>query len=214
MMRATMILAGLLAVANASAFAAEASPDAAALREAVAKHVLSCGVPFAKEMTRANLVAAFGAADVSDVDVPGAEGEGSTRETLLFAKKPADRVRIEWADAKTAKGVATVMVTTGSHWLGPNGVHPGSTILELEKVNGKPFIFSGLGWDYGGRIVDWRGGALQAKAGGCTLGILLTDNPATPGAAHDKVQGDAKFRSDNALARAANPIVVELEVSF
>ena len=213
-MRAMTLLTGLVAAAGAPALAAEASADAAALREGLAKHVLSCGAPFAKDMTRANLVAAFGAANVSDVDVPGAEGEGSTRETLLFAEKPADRVRIEWADEKTAKGVATVMVTTGSHWLGPNAVHPGSTILELEKVNGKPFFFSGLGWDYGGRIVDWRGGALQAKAGGCTLGILLTDNPATPQAAHDKVQGDTKFRSDNSLARAANPIVVELEVSF
>jgi hypothetical protein len=212
--RATAILAGLLAAANVSAFAAEASPDVAALREGVARHILACGAPFAKDLSRARLVEAFGAAHVSDVDVPGAEGEGSTRETLLFADNPAERVRFEWADEKTAKGVAATTISAGSRWLGPGAVHPGSTIQELEKANGKAFTFYGLDWDYGGKVLDWRGGAFQTKPDGCALGIDLTDNPATAAAAQAKVQGEKKFLSDNALARAARPIVFNLVLSF
>ena len=47
-------------------------------------------------------------------------------------------------------------------WKTDAGVTLGITLQELQQLNGKPFLFSGFGWDYGGRVTDWNGGAFNS----------------------------------------------------
>lgn len=49
-----------------------------------------------------------------------------------------------------------------SSWQTEDGLRIGTTMQELEALNGKPFEFTGLDWDYGGRVTDWKGGKYPA----------------------------------------------------
>jgi hypothetical protein len=123
-----------------------------------AQRNFGCSGSIFRALSKSSLTAAYGASNASVEKVIGAEGESVTMETVLFSKRPREKIRIGWSD-KANKIVSGVDVF-GSKWVGPGGVHVWSTIAELEQVNGKPFTFSGLGWDYGGLVKDWRGGAL------------------------------------------------------
>jgi hypothetical protein len=39
------------------------------------------------------------------------------------------------------------------------------TLGQLQKLNGRPFLFNGFGWDYGGLVTSWDGGRLEKRAG-------------------------------------------------
>ena len=177
-----------------------------------------CAGPIFRALSKSSLAAAYGASNVSVEKVIGAEGESVTMETALFAKRPAEKIRIDWSDRakKTVSGVEVF----GSKWVGPAGVHVGSTIAELEQANGKPFTFSGLGWDYGGLVKDWRGGALgplKRTRGGpgnlppdCRMGIELASAPSAPEAATAAVESEQDFQSDDPKVAAAHIIVAKI----
>jgi hypothetical protein len=59
--------------------------------------------------------------------------------------------------------------TYSSRWGSSSGVRLGMTLKELEELNGKPFQFSGIGWDYGGGISGWDGGKLDKASIGITV---------------------------------------------
>jgi hypothetical protein len=202
----------ILAAQAVSAPANAGEKDLAALRADIAKHTLPCGADFPRNLTRAELVSAFGAAEISAVKVYGAEGEGPTHmNTVLFGKKPADGIQIAWTDDAAGMGVDSISITKGSKWHGPGGVHSGSTIVEIEKANGKPFTFHGLGWDYGG-VYHWNGGLFDGKQNGCAVTMIFDVNPAVPNAATDKVEGELELQSTNPILRAANPIATGITV--
>jgi hypothetical protein len=47
------------------------------------------------------------------------------------------------------------------------------TLAQLEKLNGKPFTFSGFGWDYGGGVAGWGGGKLENSG----ISVQLRESP-------------------------------------
>jgi hypothetical protein len=202
----------MILIAQALAGSADAGPkDLAALRAAITTHMLPCGAAFPHNLTRAELAAAFGAAEISAKKVYGAEGEGDPREdVVLFANKPADRIQIAWSDEKTGS-VESLSVAAGSKWRGPGAIHIGSTLQELEKVNGKAFTFHGLGWDYGG-VYNWNQGLLDGKPNGCAVSIDFDVNPAAPKNATDKIEGERKLESNDPALRAANPIAIAITI--
>lgn len=51
----------------------------------------------------------------------------------------------------------------GSEWATAEGLKVGSSLADLEKINGQPFKFTGFDWDYGGTVTNWNGGALAGK---------------------------------------------------
>lgn len=62
-------------------------------------------------------------------------------------------------------GASAYTSEPGSHWASAeHGVRVGTSLEELERLNGGPFIFSGFGWDYGGNIYDWLGGKLEGHS--------------------------------------------------
>jgi hypothetical protein len=183
-----------------------------------AQRTFGCAGSIFRALSKSSLATAYGASNVSVEKVIGAEGESVTMETALFAKRPAEKIRIEWSD-KANKIVSGVDVF-GSKWIGPGGVHVGSTIAELEQANGRPFTFSGLGWDYGGLVKDWRGGALgpvKPTRGGpgnlppdCRMDIELASAPSAPEAATAAVEGEQDFQSDDPKVAAAHIIVAKI----
>lgn len=46
-------------------------------------------------------------------------------------------------------------------WKTPQGVSIGTTLKELEKLNGGPFKLAGFAWDYEGAIISWEEGKMS-----------------------------------------------------
>ena len=90
------------------------------------------------------LGAVYGATNVSVEKVIGAEGESQTYETALFARRPAEKIRIEWSNSTNK--VASDVDVFGSKWIGPSGIHVGSTIAEVGTLRQAVHFFRpGLG---------------------------------------------------------------------
>jgi hypothetical protein len=167
---------------------------------------LSC-TAFA-EMSEAALRAAYGEGNLVEQTLPGAEGESYTA-TVLYADDPTRRLEIVWEDDATKMRPANVSVSgDASVWTGPNGLSIGDELAQIEQMNGRPFKLWGFGWDYGGWVSDWNGGAL-APHDGCITRVRFEAT-----AESNNAQGDREFLSDSAEIRGANPKVVAFALVF
>ena len=187
----------------------EATTIAAAPAPAPGAYELSCAA-FASA-TGASLEQRFGAANVVQQNIPGAEGEESPG-TVLFPNDPSRRVEIMWNDTpgRTSPASITVSGTQGQHsqWTGPHGLVLGENMTDVERANGGAFILYGFEWDYGGAVTDWRGGAF-APQDNCHVHVGFQ-----PGGDAGRASGDSAFRSDSTEMRNTHPYVSEIGVSF
>ncbi len=94
------------------------------------------------------------------------------------------------------------------------GLHVGSELAEVEKINGKPFKLFGFDWERGGQVSSWLGGALAKVNGGCEFHLGFDPWADAPEGARDKVSGDKEFTSTDANMRASKPTVPEIILSY
>ena len=198
-----ILIASILAAAASLASAERASPA----------RVVKCEGPFGRNARHDDLVKAFGAANVVYQDVAGAEGE-KVKATVLFPTDRKARLEVFWSDENARRG-PMLRVKDQSAWASPNGIHIGMALADVEKLNGKPFKLSGFDWDYGGRALNWQGGALdKPQSGGCIIGVSFVHAEDAPEANLTKVTGDNEFNSDSADMRAVEPFVSEVTISY
>lgn len=177
---------------------------------------LSCTGVFARDTNKARLASAFGAANVRDGEIPGAEGS-TERGTLIFPDDPARRIEILWQDEKNSRIPAMVRVGPESTWtfaVEGGALKPGQSLAEVRALNGGPFALAGFEWDYGGTVTDWKAGRLARIPGGCTLSVIFAPDPDAPEKARLKVSGDATFSSDGAAMKAVRPKVEVLSFGW
>jgi hypothetical protein len=167
----------------------------------------------------AELKQKFGTDHVTWDTVWGGEGEFTMGSYL--DKGTANEVQFLWEDDAT-RGEATSVAVNAMHidnpadifsskWETSTGIKLGMTTDELEKKNGKSFIFSGFGWDYGGGVNDWREGNLD-KAG---IGIQLMEGPEAsqlPQSEYLQVLGDQDVSSDHPVIKKLQPRVTVITV--
>lgn len=209
--RLPAILLLLLATAAPAAAQSGAPPSAAA---AASGEVLACAPPFGPKSSHAEIVAAFGAANVTFTEIDGAEGE-KLAATVVFPKDPKRRLELMWADEKKRSGLLAVRPDKKTTRVAPNGIRRGMSLAEVEKLNGRPFVLVGFDWDYGGSVTDWKGGALATPApGGCTVSVAFALPETVDGAVAEKVAGDAEFSSSDKEMKAAKPIVDSFTVGY
>lgn len=135
----------------------------------------------------------------------GIFGEG----VVLFPNNSRNRVEIYWEDT-TSQRPTSIRVygdSTGTDWKTADGITIGTTMADVEKLNGKPFDFSGTGWDYGGFVSDWKGGKFDNSL------MLRFESTEVEGDAGN-VSGEGIFSSDNPAAKAAKPKVILMEFRF
>jgi hypothetical protein len=206
-MTATRLAALIAAVAAAHAVA----PAVQAAAEG--KNVLQCEGAFAKDTSHARLVQAFGKSSVAFMDIEGAEG-AKVKASVVYPDEPRRRVDVVWRDEKARSRPATIRVGFKSQWRTVRGLHIGSDLAEVEKINGKPFKMFGFDWDYGGRVSDWQGGALATVPGGCDLRLAFEPWADAPDPERDKVSGDKEFLSTDPNMRASRPTASEIIISY
>ena len=124
-----------------------ASPADAAPKKA--DQVIACAGPFAKSVTHAGLVKAFGARNVALLDVGIGEGETVTA-SVIFPRDKARRIEVLWIDEKARRNPAEIRTGVESQWRTEHGIRRGMTLAEIEALNGRPFKLYGFGFDYGG----------------------------------------------------------------
>jgi hypothetical protein len=159
------------------------------------------------------LRAGYGAAFVRHVTVYLGEGEVMPG-TVLYPDDPDKRIEIVWKNATARRYPARALLRgTRSRWRLPQGITLGTTLAELERLNGRPFTMAGFGWDYSGAVTSWEGGALNSLKGRAWLYL----EPA-PGKNQDpsyaQVQGDRDVSSSFPAMRALAPRITRIQVTF
>lgn len=111
--------------------------------------------------TEETLIARYGAANVARESVD--QGEGMlVPGTVLFPADSARRLYIQWEDTVARRRPVQVVVARRyGRWRLAPGIAMGSSLAELEHLNGGPFELGGFGGHSPGIITDWKGGRLS-----------------------------------------------------
>ncbi len=160
--------------------------------------------PFSsKALTENDLVKAFGEANVEAASI----GVGEGFELPGFKVYPGTKNELEVAydpDADPNRPAFIRIAQEGTQWKTDAGVTLGITLHELQQLNGKPFLFSGFGWDYGGRVTDWNGGAFNTDL------MISLDNFSEN--APEAIFGDREIVSDDPMLQRLKIRVWMMEV--
>lgn len=177
--------------------------------------------------SEADLKRIYGARNVRRTQVSLGEGEYAPG-TVIFAGDSSKIVKITWKDDRRRRFPQQIFLTAAtsagfkSVWKTRHGIRLGTSLPELERLNGKPFLLSGFGWDYAGTIYSWEGGKLQRD-----LGRERDDQPEKIYIRLDtgnftnlsqeeanSVTGDIEISSSNPIMRRLNPRIYEIIVAF
>ena len=166
--------------------------------------------------TRLQLDARFGRANVQEASFAGAEGIGTYLALVVFPEDARRRLELV-LDADNPDAPIRELRVRGqdSQWRLGTGLRPGMTLAEVVALNGAPVSFYGLGWDHGGTVQDWHGGALANAVGNPVFHrVTLSTRDGAGDAALPT--GDATFRSDDPRwpSIGADLVVSELGVSW
>ena len=199
-------VAVVAAVAPAGLAVTPADPCALTLRDP--------GRMLDRQVSPALLARAFAPDQLRDSAVE--VGEGETRPgTVIFPDDPRRRLSVVWQDRAVRQSKIWLMVDGESRWRGYRDIGIGTDLRTLERLNERPFALAGFAWDYGGTVVDWRGGRLDAIASPrCRLIVRLEPPQGAPRDLVDQVSGDRDFSSDHPAMRGIDPsayqVILEL----
>jgi len=173
------------------------------------------------ESSEAQLVKHFGRDNVRSEDIDMGEGE-TEPGTVVFPDDPVRRVEVLWKDAKEKRFPWRIQIYgQKSLWHTREGVSLGTTLRELERINGKPFKLAGFAWDYSGTVYSWEGGALEnalMPKDKWHLTVRLDEpapgNPRVTDEERLSVLGEGEFRSDHPVMQKINPRIYTVSLGF
>ena len=146
--------------------------------------------------TEADIIQAYGKANVIRKTI--GMGEGETAEGTIVFPDTDNEIIIEWAKNKAFQKPAKIRTEkTNAAWRTKQGIGVGTTLAQLQNINGKDFKFAGFEWDYSGRANNWQGGNINKQ-----VTVFLEANE--PAALYPDLIGDALFDSSHPKAKAAD----------
>ena len=165
--------------------------------------------PITKDSTEASLRKAFGTEHVKAEQLYVGDGQ-ELPGLAIYPDDPERRIEVIWEEGSTSKIAFIQIQGDRSQWKTPEGVTLGTTLLELEKLNGRPFDLFGLAWDFGGTVTDWKGGALDG------LMLRVADNSEREYSEEqaNAIFGDQQISSSLPFLREVNPKVFKISISF
>lgn len=203
-----MVLMGLLA--------GESSPGPlvwAQTQPAAKKFVIVPGVrvgDITAQTTRDDLVRLYGKHNVSGEEIAGAEGE-MYPGVILFPHDRHKQLALFWKDAANKRYPGTIRISgIATVWKTENGITLGTSLKKLEKLNGRPFILYGFGWDFGGEVTSFEKGNLDRFR----LGLRFEPHDKTPEKDLYAVSGEELFSSSHPVLQKMNPKVSEITCFF
>ncbi len=178
--------------------------------------------PITASTTRADLNTLFGKENVRDggfdnSDLPEAA-------TVVFGSDASAALAITW-DKEHASTIHICFATqTGPcRWRTASGIRIGLPLMELQKLNEKPFQVSGFGSEGEGTVVSWRHGMLEEDPSACGHLVVrlipafeLNGGPLSKQESNllKQLQRDKPLSSNYIPVLELNPIVSGLELQF
>jgi len=169
--------------------------------------------PVTAETSEADLRQRFGADALEAARIELGEGE-TAPGTVLFPADSLRRMQIVWRDTVARRQPARLILRgSKSRWQFGPGISLGTSLQDLERMNGRPFTLAGFGWDYAGVVTDWKGGALDSTLAGVKL--YLDPGPAQyESAPYSQVLGDRDYSSSLPAMQQLSPRVAQIFVDF
>ena len=138
------------------------------------------------------------------------DGEKTDEDRIYTTiSSPEGKIYITWAAGKTAKEIEKISINIADKpkFKFANGIGIGSSFDELRKANTNgDFEFYGLGWQYGGIIINENATGDFFKNFPCFTGDLRTKDDT-----YDKVQnlmGETKFKASKVSEAQANELIL------
>jgi hypothetical protein len=173
------------------------------------------GSAISAQTTHEDLIRAYGKKNVVATDVGIGEGE-TEPGTELFPTDRLRRVQILWKDPINRRGLKRVEIEGAkSLWRTSFGISLGTTLKQLEQLNGEPFQLTGFAWDYSGTVMSWSGGKLSQELSEVDHpGRVLLRLDCSPTdyqkSTYRLVVGDRTFSSAHPSMQSLNPTVYDL----
>ncbi len=150
----------------------------------------------------ADLARIYGAANVNYAKVPAAEGQEQAG-AFIHQGTPNE---LQLGFTEDGKRIEFIRIV-GKNWATREGLRIGTSLAELERINGGPFQFSGFGWDYGGAVFA-RGKALAG------IGITIAPTKNEDSKEAQRVMGDRKFSSRHPALKNLGVAVSSIVIGF
>jgi hypothetical protein len=158
----------------------------------------------------ADVPALYGKEALATNDIDLGEGMMTSGYLLYAGGKNRAEVIFPNEDNGMENLVVRISNKTGDWRMAGTGLHVGSTLAELNELNGKPFDLYGFDWDYGGTVADWKGGKLTG------VGVVTAyNNLKFVGDKADKsLLGDHVLSSDDPALAPIGITVAEIVVAI
>lgn len=171
-----------------------------------------------RQASEADLKRIYGRRNVRSTKVSLGEGEYEPG-TVIYPNDPHRIIEVVWKDARRKRFPKRIQLTgEKSVWRTRHSISLGTRLKELERINGKPFVLAGFGWDYEGTVVSWEGGKLagEFENDGRVVLLRLSDqtNHGASGEEVGSVAGDNDFPSSHRVMQKINPKVYQIIVEF
>ena len=132
--------------------------------------------------------------------------------TVVYSDDPTRRAYVLWVDADFETPDWVRVIDEESTWT-IAGVRMGMTLRELVELNRQSFQLTGFGWDFGGTIIGWNGGRLEAAVPGMMISARL-------GLPHDnydydeisEILGSENLSASHPMLQEINPVVEQLGI--
>jgi hypothetical protein len=176
-------------------------------------HVVACAGIFSKESNHLRLAMTFDYKNVTFGDVD-ANGGAKVQASIIFPNDPKRRLEVWWSNPAERSGTYLIDIKGKSTWGAPGGMRLGLTLVQLEKLNKKPFKLKGFDKNGVATVSDWDDGALASLAGGCKSGVMLTADPKASADAVSAMPADKEFSSADPAIRSVKPTVSEILIGY
>jgi hypothetical protein len=195
---------------HASAEAAPAHSTAAGLANT---RTVACSGIFGKDSSHLKLAMTFESKNITFTDVD-ADGGAKIQATVLFPKDPKRRLEVWWSNPAARSDTHLIVIGGQSTWVAPGGMHLGLTLVQMEKLNQKPFNLKGFNKDGIATVSGWGGGALTNLPGGCISGVSFHADPKASADAVGAFAADKEYSSSDPAIRAVKPTVSEILIGY
>ncbi len=170
--------------------------------------------PITANTSEADLIKIYGKENVKREEATDGEGMESEMGSVIYPNDSEKMIKVLWKDTKQMKFPKALELSGDkSVWKTAEGISLGTSVKELEKLNGGRFSFWGFGWDAGGGIKSWDNGKFEKKYSPLLLMIRLSDKNISM-VEHKELIGDRVISSSNELVQKLNPKVSQISINF
>ncbi len=177
--------------------------------------------PISPNASESDLIEIFGKKNIKNEEIYlDNEGEETETGTVIYPNNPQKRIKILWKDENERRYLKRVeLFGDKSYWTTTEGISLGTSLKELERINGHDFIFWGFGWDGGGFVNSWENGKLEEMYTDVVSIRLDMINQNKNGLKLSKeklnsVIGEREVNSGNQVAQKINPTVRQMFIKF